>query len=382
MATVFQLFKAFADAQVQRFGFQGVEVFVADGAGKYLFAQFAFECALGCLLREFADISDIHAVMNQEPDNVVEGAVFKPLFQHHEGLLDAQPHLRGGASLLEFAAIGMEDPMLILARLIAQPVGFGDQIEQQADAVLCAPLLIAQEEPELVGLKGFFQLVPFVGDLQLPSGGIGFGAVPAFEEQCPNELVIGQGNLAHVQAGKCVYRIVLSVQFEPNDSGLVQQCCLYLIDLVSAAAEPVFNGFQGIEQVEVVDIAVGIGFIGVLQKRQQLWAGFVIEGEQLLPILFRQPLIEMTKNQQQRGEPLLAIDHFELTLGGSFDHQWLQAIEIFWLGIAAAAELAHIFQQLSNLQRLPAVAALVSGDPEAGRVALFIGEQFVDGFEA
>jgi hypothetical protein len=90
----------------------------------------------------------------------------------------------------------------------------------------------------------------------------------------------------------------------------------------------------------------------------------------------------MTKNQQQCSEPLLAIDHLKLTQGGSFDHQGLQAIEVFWLGIAASAELANIFQQLSNLQGLPTVAALVSRDPEAGRVALIIGEQFMNRFEA
>ncbi|MNP83501.1 hypothetical protein D3C76_1824660 [compost metagenome] len=64
---------------MQHFGCKGVNIFVADGAGENFFTQLAFECALGGLQRQFADMRDINALMNQEPDDVIKRAVFKPL---------------------------------------------------------------------------------------------------------------------------------------------------------------------------------------------------------------------------------------------------------------------------------------------------------------
>ena len=100
MATVFQLFQTVTDTLVQRFGCESIEVFVAKGAGKYLFSQLAFKSALRGLQGKFAYSGHIHVLVDQKPDNMVELALFKPLFQHHECLLDTQPFLGGRAAIL------------------------------------------------------------------------------------------------------------------------------------------------------------------------------------------------------------------------------------------------------------------------------------------
>ncbi|MCY1304292.1 hypothetical protein D9M70_540390 [compost metagenome] len=136
-----------------------------------------------------------------------------------------------------------------------------------------------------------------MGDLQLPGGSFCFTSITALEEQGADKLVIGQSNLAHVQASEGIHGIVPGGQFEPDDSGLVQQCRLDLIHFVGVLAEPTLDGVDSIKQVEVIDIAVSNGLTRLVKKLQQLRSGFVVEGEQLLPVLFRQPLIEMPKNQ-------------------------------------------------------------------------------------
>ncbi|MNR42388.1 hypothetical protein D3C85_1608980 [compost metagenome] len=90
----------------------------------------------------------------------------------------------------------------------------------------------------------------------------------------------------------------------------------------------------------------------------------------------------MPQEQKQCGEPLLTINYLERAPLCFFDHQGLQAVKIIGLGVAAVDKFADVLQQLSDLQRLPPVSALIGRNPKLFRVSMFINEQLMDRFEA
>ena len=87
----------------------------------------------------------------------------------------------------------------------------------------------------------------------------------------------------------------------------------------------------------------------------------------------------MTRGGRQS---LLPVHHLVTPVLVCLDHEGLQTVERLSLAtIAVLDKLPNVIQQLSDLQRIPAITPLVSRNPEARRPTLCIGEQSADRFD-
>ena len=69
----------------------------------------------------------------------------------------------------------------------------------------------------------------------------------------------------------------------------------------------------------------------------------------------------MTQNEKQSSETLLPINHLKAATGGQLENQWLEAIKLFRLRIAALRKLPNVLQELGHLQGSPTVTSLIGG---------------------
>lgn len=99
-------------------------------------------------------------------------------------------------------------------------------------------------------------------------GGDAIGAIDRLaQEQCPNQLVIGQRNFSDVEASKCLDCILFIVQFIPDHAGVVEQRTFEPFKLLFTRGEPGFDRFYGLMQVIKSTFRAASSALGSSRKR-------------------------------------------------------------------------------------------------------------------
>ena len=207
---------------------------------------------------------------------------------------------------------------------------------------------------------------PQLRDAQVPFDGVPLGSDFAFALQLTgtrkqeglDEFGIGQRDPPDVETREQRRGLNLGRRLVPDDvHGLGQ--VLVEVDRceghVIAALEPLPDARERAEDVEEVNIVLALLRRRVVQVGSTAGPRLVLQ--RVLRAHRRQVLMDEAKDQQERCEPLLAVDKLPLTVVAALCHHWLQKVP-------PPGTLADVIEEPGDLLASPAIPPLVTRNKE------------------